>query len=1095
MALRRRRKLDVPHAGPFPPGWEVPARFNFTRDVVEELAAGDSLRKALTYVDREGIVDRRTFSEVAQDAARWAHLLRTRLDRGDRVLVVLGKVPAWHGAMLGALKGGLVAVPCSDMLRARDLAFRVRHSGARLVVADRACETEVEEMRNQVDRTVAVIYLDEALAELQRYVPRAPTEDTTAGETALILYTSGTTKEPKGVVHTHAYTWAQRAQAEYWLDAHDHDVVWCTAGTGWAKSIWNVLLGPWSHGAEVVLHEGAFDPEERLSLMERLGVTVLCQAPTEYRMLAKLDALATAHLPLLRHAVSAGEPLNAEVIERFQDSLGLTIHDGYGQTENSLLVANAPGTPIRAGSMGLPTPGHDVAVIDDEGHVCPPGVEGDIALIGRPPTLFSGYWDARDETAAVFRDGWYLTGDRATRDEDGYLWFVGRADDVILSAAYRIGPFEVESALLEHPAVAESAVIGVPHPERGQVVKAFVVLRAGSEASPELAAELQDHVKAITAPYKYPRAIEFVDSLPKTASGKIRRAELRERPDAGTTVGATVIRLPDRAREDEAAAARARAEAEEAARLEAEAAARAASEEAARRAAEERARAEAEEAARLEAEAAARAEAEEAAVREAEEHARAEAEEAARLEAEAAARAEAEEAAVREAEERARAEAEEAARLEAEAAALAEAEERARAEAEAEEAARVEAEAAARAAAEEAARLEAEAAARAAAEAAALREAEERARAEAKEAARLEAEAAAQAEAQEAARREAEERSRAEAEEAARLEAETAARAEAEDSTDAEAEERARAEAEELARVDAEIAAHREAAQRKRLEARAVEAQQRAAEAEALREKVEPQEPEPPATKPSRREARAEEARRKEEAKRAEKEARERAKAEAEAARHRAKAEAEAARIHAKAEAEAAKLRAKEDAERRKRDEVAAREEARRREIEEKAAARQRAEDEKQRAKDDAERVKLEAEAAVQLAKANAEAMKRRAKEEAEQRKRDEAAARVEARRREVEERAAARAKARGGGLGRLLGRSDEDTEYDQDDDAPAEPIPDIVERLQRYSNARAAASPVHGTAGEDVEEPARESEPSTSAREGEPSTPSAREE
>ena len=1079
MALRRRRKLDIPHAGPFPPGWEVPARFNFTRDVVEELAAGDSLRKALTYVDREGIVDRRTFAEVAQDAARWAHLLRTRLDRGDRVLVVLGKVPAWHGAMLGALKGGLVAVPCSDMLRARDLAFRVRHSGARLVVADRACETEVEEMRNQVDGTVAVIYLDEALAELPRYVPRAPTEDTTAGETALILYTSGTTKEPKGVVHTHAYTWAQRAQAEYWLDVHDHDVVWCTAGTGWAKSIWNVLLGPWSHGAEVVLHEGAFDPEERLSLMERLGVTVLCQAPTEYRMLAKLDALATAHLPMLRHAVSAGEPLNPEVIERFEESLGLTIHDGYGQTENSLLVANAPGTPIRAGSMGLPTPGHDVAVIDDGGHVCPPGVEGDIALIGRPPTLFSGYWDARDETEAVFRDGWYLTGDRAIRDEDGYLWFVGRADDVILSAAYRIGPFEVESALLEHPAVAESAVIGVPHPERGQVVKAFVVLRAGSEPTPELAAELQDHVKAITAPYKYPRAIEFVDALPKTASGKIRRAELRERPDAGTTVGATVIRLPERARDDEAAAARARAEAEEAARLEAEAVARAESEEAARLEAEERARAEAEEAARLEAEAAARAAAEAAAVREAEERLRAEAEEAARLEAEAAARAEAEE--------RARAEAEaEEARLEAEAVARAEAEERARAEAE--EAARVEAEAAARA--------EAEAAARAEAEAAALREAEERARAEAEEAARLDAEAAARAEAAEAARREAEERSRAEAQEAARLEAEATARAEAEDSADRETEERARAEAEELARVDAEIAAHREAAQRKRLEARAAEAQQRAAEAEALRETVEPQEPEPePATKPSRREARAEEARRKEEAKRAEKEARERAKAEAEAARHRAKAEAEAARIHAKAEAEAAKLRAKEDAERRKRDEVAAREEARRREIEEKAAARQRAEDEKQRAKDDAERVKLEAEAAVQLAKANAEAMKRRAKEEAEQRKRDEAAAREEARRREVEERAAARAKARGGGLGRLLGRSDEDDEYDEGDDAPAEPIPDIVERLQRYSNARAAASPVHDTAGEDVDEPARESEPSTSAREGEPSTPSAREE
>ena len=200
-------------------------------------------------------------------------------------------------------------------------------------------------MANQVDGGVTVVYLDEALAELQRYVPRAPTEETTAGETALILYTSGTTKEPKGVVHTHAYTWAQRAQAGHWLDAHEQDVVWCTAGTGWAKSIWNVLLGPWSHGAEVVVHEGAFDPEQRLSLLERLGVTVLCQAPTEYRMMAKLDALGTAHLPRLRHAVSAGEPLNPEVIERFQDALGLTIHDGYGQTENSLLVANARERP------------------------------------------------------------------------------------------------------------------------------------------------------------------------------------------------------------------------------------------------------------------------------------------------------------------------------------------------------------------------------------------------------------------------------------------------------------------------------------------------------------------------------------------------------------------------------------------------------------------------------------------------------------------------------------------------------------------------------------------------------------------------------
>ena len=787
MPLLRKRRTDAQRVESFSPAWEVPGRFNFTRDVVDALAE-DPTRSALTFVDAEGIVDRRSFAEISGDAARWAHLLRTRLDRGDRVLVMLGKSPSWHCALLGALKGGLVAVPCPDMLRARDLAFRVRHSGARLVIAERSCEVEVEEMRNQVDGTVAVLYLDEARNELTRYMPVAPTEDTTAGETALILYTSGTTKDPKGVVHTHAYTWAQRMQASHWLDAHENDVVWCTAGTGWAKAIWNVLLGPWSHGAEVVLHEGGFEPEERLALLQKLGVTILCQAPTEYRMLAKLDGLAGTYLPQLRHAVSAGEPLNPEVIERFQDALGLTIYDGYGQTENSLLVANTVETPIRPGSMGLPTPGHDVAVIDDAGHVCAPGEEGDLALIGRPPTLFTGYWEAPDDTDAAFRDGWYVTGDRAVRDEEGYLWFVGRADDVILSAAYRIGPFEVESALLEHPAVAESAVVGVPDPDRGQLVKAFVVLRQGHEPSGELAAELQEHVKSVTAPYKYPRAISFVDELPKTSSGKIRRVALRENPELGSPATPTepaTFSLPRGlvddngvqraaheatpaapARDEEAEAARQRREAELAARREAEAVAA------------ERARAAAEEAARVEAEEQLRYEIEESTRREAESaRAAMEADEAARRESEARAEAAAAEAARREAVERERAELAEAerSRAEAEAAAFRQAEE-ARTRAEAEERERVEAEEArARAEAEETARREAEEAqARAEAEETARREAEEaQARAEAEETARREAEEAqARAEAEETARREAEEaQARAEAEETARREA------------------------------------------------------------------------------------------------------------------------------------------------------------------------------------------------------------------------------------------------------------------------------------------------------------------------------------
>jgi acyl-coenzyme A synthetase/AMP-(fatty) acid ligase len=266
-----------------------------------------------------------------------------------------------------------------------------------------------------------------------------------------------------------------------------------------------------------------------MDLIRDLGVTVLCQAPTEYRLEAKLADLGTRwKLPALRHCVSAGEPLNPEVIERWRAAFGLTILDGYGQTENTLLVANRPGVPVRPGSMGKPTPGHDVAVIDERGEPCAPGDVGDIAVRGNPPSLFIGYYKNDEETKNARRGEWYLTGDRAQVDDDGYFWFVGRADDVISSGAYRIGPFEVESALLEHPAVMESAVVGSPDPDRGNVVKAFVVLRSGFSASDALMRELQEHCKRVTAPYKYPREIEFVAELPKTRSGKIRRVELRQ---------------------------------------------------------------------------------------------------------------------------------------------------------------------------------------------------------------------------------------------------------------------------------------------------------------------------------------------------------------------------------------------------------------------------------------------------------------------------------------------------------------------------------------------------------------------------------------
>ncbi len=514
--------------------WNVPAEFNFGRDVIDALGHQDRL--GLLFIDTAGGKEAIKFPAIAAATRRWAGaLLDLGVKKGERVVVLLPKIPAWLYSMIALDRLGAVVIPCSEQLRAKDLAFRANHSEATTIVGHASNQAEVDLMRPQTPGLTRYLLVDgkaEGWTSLDDLVASAPEFEgnpTSQDEMAYIVYTSGTTKDPKGVVHTHAYTYAKRMQAQFWLDAKPADLVWCTAGTGWAKSLWNVLLGPWSCGSAIVLHEGGFDPASRMDMIRDLGVNVLCQAPTEYRLEAKLENLGERwKLPALRQCVSAGEPLNPEVLARWRDAFGLTIYDGFGQTENSLLVANLPGSEVRPGSMGKPTPGHDVDVIDGEGKPCEPGEVGDIAVRGQPPTLFHGYYKNDEETQASHRGDWYLTGDRAQKDDDGYLWFVGRADDVISSGAYRIGPFEVESALLEHPAVLESAVVGSPDPDRGNVVKAFVVLREGHEPSEALVKELQEHCKRVTAPYKYPREIEFVSELPKTRSGKIRRVDLRK---------------------------------------------------------------------------------------------------------------------------------------------------------------------------------------------------------------------------------------------------------------------------------------------------------------------------------------------------------------------------------------------------------------------------------------------------------------------------------------------------------------------------------------------------------------------------------------
>ncbi|HWK23798.1 MAG TPA: acyl--CoA ligase [Ureibacillus sp.] len=512
----------------------APGNYNIV-DEIEKFAKTSS-KIALLIHQGNGQVEKVSYEKLIKKANQVANVFKNNgLNKGDVILIMVPRSEEAYITYVGALKAGLTIIPSSEMLRAKDIDYRIKHSDAKAIVA---FENEIKQFEDaeHLDDIKRFVYggTVESWISMESNLVKQPETfegvQTKASDIAFLSYTSGTTGNPKGVIHSHGWGYAHlRTTAAHWLGVQEDDLVWATAAPGWQKWIWSPFLATLGSGATAFIHLGRFEPQEYLKMLQDYQINVLCCTPTEYRLMAKVDKLEQYDLSSLKSAVSAGEPLNSEVIRKFLSVFSLQVRDGYGQTESTLLVGTLLGMQPKPGSMGKPTPGNLVEIINEQGEITKTGEVGDIAVHSSTPALFKGYLKDEERTQKQYRGEWFLTGDRAYKDEEGYFWFEGRGDDIIISSGYTIGPFEVEDALVKHPAVKECAVVASPDEIRGHIVKAFVVLRDPEQInSPTLVKELQNHVKEITAPYKYPRAIEFIEELPKTSSGKIRRVELRQ---------------------------------------------------------------------------------------------------------------------------------------------------------------------------------------------------------------------------------------------------------------------------------------------------------------------------------------------------------------------------------------------------------------------------------------------------------------------------------------------------------------------------------------------------------------------------------------
>jgi len=521
----------------------IPEHFNFAFDVVDEIALKTPEKIAMVWCDDKGAEAIFTFGQMKRFSDKAANYFRSiGIRKGDPVMLILKRRYEYWFCTLALNKIGAITIPATHLLSTKDIVYRNNAADIKMIVCvpEPAVVQHVEEAETksptlQYKATIGAsregwINFTEEMEKSPEAFGRSPVEKTTINDTMLLYFTSGTTGMPKMVDHNFAYPLGHILTAKYWQNVQDNGLHFTVADTGWAKSAWGKIYGQWLSGCAVMTYDyDKFVPKHLMKVIEKYHVTSFCAPPTIYRFLIKED-LTQYNLKHLQYCVVAGEPLNPEVYKQFLETTGIRLMEGYGQTECTVALATYSWMEPKPGSMGKPSPGYDIDLIDSDGKVCEVGEIGQIVIYTKkrkPVGMFDGYFRDEELTNKVWQNDIYYTGDTAWRDEDGYFWFVGRADDIIKSSGYRIGPFEVESALLEHPAVLECAITAVPDPERGQIVKATVVLAKDYQPNDKLARELQEHVKKVTAPYKYPRIVEFVTELPKTISGKIRRVQIR----------------------------------------------------------------------------------------------------------------------------------------------------------------------------------------------------------------------------------------------------------------------------------------------------------------------------------------------------------------------------------------------------------------------------------------------------------------------------------------------------------------------------------------------------------------------------------------